>query len=425
MKKAGPSAVELAVVSLRSALSGSTRERIVVETLKSRTFDRSVRHLRDGMRAHRFPAEGQDLFSGSWVKSLDHVTRGEGFHILHDWDGKADRFCDDVIPVEVANFVERVADPVDQAARRSGLFVMLDYYFLHLIALLAIRGWDEGDASANLDAVDDLLAELQGNSGSGQKFARDAATLLLIATSHFEPDVTAYDRLLAKVKKLSSKHRLNLAQTHAAILGSHLRFGLEVTCAGSVPALRDDNLPDYPWLCEALAVLLEHREAHGGSSQPRVDEALLIGLTPDAAAFLDPRPPIPLQACTDRRDTVRRLVSAERPALLRAFERHRPVEPTYSPLAFTFNFPHNLVKGIVVDAVLRGSPWSLGLDDLLTAAEGDEEKNALKVTLARRLMGYALASPDTIRGEPHPAIVYDAAAGRRVFETTIRRLAAD
>ena len=422
-----PSAFHEAIASLEALLAGSARRQIVAEVSKSKTFDRSLRYLRDGMRVHRFEAQGQTLFAGDWVRHFDHVTRGEGLHVLHDWDGKADRFCDETIPVEAANFLERVADPADHAARRSGLFVLLDYACLHLLALVALRAWDEGDPNENLDSVDGLLAHLQGEEGSGQKFARDAATLILIATSHFEPDVTAYERLLAKVRRLNPRHRLNLAITHGAILGSHLRFGLEVTCAGDVAALRDDNVPDYPWLCEALGTLLEAyadvdvEDGAQGHAKSRITEALLIALAPDPQAFLGPRPPTSLSTYADRRDTTRSLFTTHRGALLRDFAVHRP-GLAYSPLSFTFNFPHNLVKGIVVDAVLRGFPWTLGLDDLLTALPRTPELEVERVALTTRLMRYALASPDVIRGRPHPAIVYDPAAGARSFEKTIAAL---
>ncbi|MEO5763493.1 MAG: hypothetical protein ABIR28_14410 [Vicinamibacteria bacterium] len=404
--------------SLETALTGSVRQRIVVEVLKSRSFDRSVRHLREGMRNHRFEGGGEALFSGTWAKHLDHMTRAEGFHILNDWDGKADRFCDDTIPVEVASFIERVADPADEAGRRNGLAILLDYYFLHLLALLAMRVWDDDAPSASLDRVDQLLRSLQGAGGSGQKFARDAGTLILIATSHFEPDVTAYERLLAKVRRLDQRHRLNIALTHAAILGSHLRFGLEVTCAGSVAALRDDNVPDYPWLCEAVATLLESAE------HDDVDEALLIALSADPEALLSPAPPAALDSVLVRRAQVREVFLRRRDALLQAFQSLQRTEGVYSPLAFTFNFPHNLVKGITVDAVLRGSPWALGLDDLLISGVGSPDIDAQRSLLAGRLMAYAIASPDTIRGQPHPAIVYDPRAGAETFERTMARLRA-
>ena len=414
--------------SIEDALSGDVRRRIVDEVSKAKTFDRAVRHLRDGMRAHCFESGGAPLFSGRWVKAFDQVTRRGGFHALHDWDGKADRFNDDIIAVEVANFAERMIRPADNARARVAIAILLDYYFVHLLGLMALRVWDEGDPNANLDAVTRLLGHLQGPQGSGQRFARDACGLIIIATSHFEPDITAYDRLLARVRLLNPEHRLNLAIAHAAILGCHLRFGLEVTCAGSVRALRDDNVPDYPWLCEAVAMLLEAHAAATArgdrAERGRLSEAILLGLLPDPEALLGADPPESLRTGDSQRTRLRDLFAAHRAELLEDFEEHRPDPAAYSPFSFTFNFPHNLVKGIVVDAAFRGAPWPLALDDLVTALPRSPGLDLGRRSLATTLMGYALASPDTIRGRPHPAIVCDPATGLRAFEAIVRRLAA-
>ena len=59
-----------------------------------------------------------------------------------------------------------------------------------------------------------------------------------------------------------------------------------------------------------------------------------------------------------------------------------------------------MVKGAVVDALLRGKAWTLTLNDLLTGMSRDEEQNAAKEALATTLMGYARANPHT---DPRPA----------------------
>jgi hypothetical protein len=268
-----------------------------------------------------------------------------------------------------------------------------------------------------------LLGRLQGPSGSGQAFVHGAFGLIILATSHFEPDITAYDRLLAKVRRLNQEHRLGLAVTHAAILGCHLRFGLEVTCAGSVRALRDDNVPDYPWLGDAVATLLEAYDGavsrNDEAERARISEALLLGLMPDPDALLGAAPPESLRPFGERLARLRELYVSHRADLLRDFESHRPNPASYSPFSFTFNFPHNLVKGVVVDAAFRGAPWPLSLDDLVTAFPQSPELDLGRRSLATTLMGYALASPDTIRGRPHPAIVCDPAAGARAFEAAL------
>src|SRR6185503_18576196 len=78
--------------------------------------------------------------------------------------------------------------------------------------------------------------------------------------------------------------------------------------------------------------------------------------------------------------------------LLAEFERFRPSTATYSPLSFFFNFSHNVVKGAVVDALLRGKPWTLTLNDMLTGRSRGAKEEADKEALATTLMGYACAS---------------------------------
>jgi len=108
--------------------------------------------------------------------------------------------------------------------------------------------------------------------------------------------------------------------------------------------------------------------------------------------------------------------------LLKAFEEQRPSADTYSPVALYFNFPHNVLKAIVVDALLREEPWPLTLNDLLTGIPRDKASSDARTTLARILMSYARTSPDTIAGHLRPVIVYDPRKGHRDFVNTVRKI---
>ncbi|MGH9335230.1 MAG: hypothetical protein ACRD21_15950, partial [Vicinamibacteria bacterium] len=270
-----------------------------------------------------------------------------------------------------------------------------------------------------------LLTALQGPDGSGQKFVANAETLVPIATSHFEPDVCAYDRLLEKVRILDEPHRTTFALVYASILASHLRFGFEATYGRDIAAMRKDNAPDYPWLCFALSTLMGtyarmRDEGIEGRERDRIVEGLLNGLSPDPRAFVG-APPQVLSSHEEERSRFRELYRNHRKDLLEEFERHRPSDGSYSPLAFFFNFSHNLVKGAVVDAVLRGEPWDVTMNDLLTGVPRDPSLGESRKALATTLMSYARSSPDTIRGRLVPAVVYDARAGARAFRETIQR----
>ena len=195
----------------------------------------------------------------------------------------------DIIPVDVSHFLaaQRGADP----ASATELAILLDYYFMHVLALLTMRIWDDGDPDENLELVNGLVAEMQGPGGSGQQFAADAETLMLIGTSHYEPEEWGYGTLLAKVRALDERHQFRIGLGHASSMGCHLRFGFEAQCGRDTLALRDDNVADYPWLCFALAAVMREysRLADAGienRDRSVIEEALLNGLTADARAFI-------------------------------------------------------------------------------------------------------------------------------------------
>src|SRR5262249_31304907 len=151
-----------------------------------------------------------------------------------------------------------------------------------------------------------LLARLQGERGSGQRFVDDAETLILVATSHYEEVERGYDRLLQRVRALNRRHQLKVALGHASSMGCHLRFGFEATYRRDTVSLRSANVADYPWLCYALATLMREyiaRRPHvaappadpapaadDGPLSDRIVEAMVNGLSADARAFVGTPP---------------------------------------------------------------------------------------------------------------------------------------
>ena len=407
-----------------TALAGTFRRDLVAELSSLKDLRQALLRLRDCMRSHAWKAGATRIPLDGFVGRYDAETRRDGFHALHDWDGKADHVNTDTIAVDVLTYIvdKRGAEPVDPTV----VAIALDYYFVYVLALLSLRAWDHPNPNGGLDNVNRLLDELQSANGSGQRFAANAETLLLIATSHFELDEGAYDRLLERARGLDRPHRVALAVVHAGSLGSHLRFGFDVTYGRDIRNMRDDNGVDYRWLLFALATLMEEYarlrgEGAAGPARDIVVEALAGGLSPDAAAFVSD-PPRCLSACGADLDSFRQHFERFRTDLITEIEPHRPTDQAYSPLAFSFNFSHNIVKGIIVDALLWGEAGTLTLNDLLTGIPREGTAGAAKTKLAQALAGYARASPDTIRGRPMPVIVYDPRAGRQTFSFMMRAL---
>ena len=416
---------EQACTIVGAALKGNAR-REIVDGMSAPTLGAALLQMREAMRGNQFRARGSTFFLDRVVSSYDGRTVADGFNILRDWDGVAQRFNPDVIPVDVLNFLveQRGGDPCGPTEPA----ILLDYYFMHVLALLTLRVWDDGDPDENLSRVDALLRDLQGPEGSGQLFAADAATLMLIGTSHYEPEEWGYGKLLARVRTLNERHRFEVGVSHAQSMGCHLRFGFEAQCGRDTLALRDDNIADYPWLCFALAEAMQEyvRMAAGGLENREravVEEALLNGLTPDARAFVGVPPASLSQSVGDWARFVEGYTQ-HKAALLDSFQRYRPSDASYSPLCFYFNFSHNVVKGTVVDALLWGEAWDVTMNDLLTGVPRAGLEDESKQLLATTLMGYARSNPDRIRGRLMPVIVYDPQSGRRAYTVAMEKLGA-
>src|SRR5262249_44678939 len=143
-----------------------------------------------------------------------------------------------------------------------------------------------------------------------------------------------------------------------------------------IAAMRDDNVPDYLWLCFALSTLMHayarmNDENIAGIERQKIVEGLLNGLSPDPRAFLA-KPTASLAAYETQLAEFRFMFRRYRQDLFGEFESHRPSDEDYSPMCFTFNFPHNLLKAVVIDALGRGEPWNLTLNDLLTGVPREE-----------------------------------------------------
>jgi len=397
---------------LQAVLDGHLRRECANRWAGSATLGEALGRLRVAMRTHTWEGAGiRESMAGAIVE-CDGRTRNEGFHALHDWDGVADHVNPEIVPVDVLDFIARVRG--DAPPDATVLAILIDYYFFHLLSLIALRAWDTGDADAALGRVGGLVSLLQGDHGSGQPFVSDPETLLLVATSHYEPDERGYVSLLDQVRALSAPRQLAVALGHAASMGAHLRFGFQATYGRSTDAMRDDNVADYPWLHYAADVVLREYErqaagAGGGPPAALVAEALFGSLTADTSSLLDD-------------EAFRGRVATQAESLWPRFAALDPIAHTYSPLALFFNFSHNVLKGAIVDAALRGDAWTVSFNDLLTGGTGGDSPLESRRALAATLMGYARRHPQRIRGHLMPVIVYDPAVGSTGHQATMARL---
>jgi hypothetical protein len=406
---------------LERILTGSGRDDILSEAMKTSKPADVYARLRNGMRSNTFKTSGRSIQLDPLIRKYDSRTQQDGFHILRDWDGKASKLMEEIIPVDVLQYFSGL--PTAARISRKHLGILLDYYFIYVLALLAMRAWDEGQPDANFDRITVLLKHLQ-DTGSGMRFADNAEMLVFIATSHFEPDDRSYDRLLDRVRTLNEEHRSNFARLSAAVLGSHLRFGFQAFYKRDIALLREDNVADYPWLCFSVATLMKtyarlHDQHVHNIERDSAVEGILNGLTPDPRAFLG-KPPASFAPSQADLDAFHHLFTRYKDDLIQEFESHRPSSQAYSPIAFNFNFPHNLLKGMMVNALTRENFPNIPVNDLLTSFPRTPETQFQRETLLNYLMQDAGLSPEILKsGKEALVIHYDIHAGLRNFVKTM------
>lgn len=405
------------------------------------------------MRAHVFRGRFAPLVLDGFVRDFDLRTREEGFHVLHSWNHLEHHFTRENTPVLMLDRFAKEWSAARATPRVQAL--LLDHYFFYVLAVMAMRAWDEGDPNENLDRVTGLLRHLQGPHGSGHQFVARAETLLLMAISHFHPDESAYPRLLEKIRTLDRAHRVHFALAEAAILGSHLRWGFAVLYRRDLGRMRSDNVGDYPWLLFSVATLMEEyvrlREEDGGAERRiRVLESLIDGLTPDPWAFTG-APPEALRPYDEEHAGFREAFAEHRDDLLEEFARLRPGKEAYSPLSYHCNFPHNAIMAKVsiqladenapnlpMDAMFtRADAWRPVASEAADAAEGSQPSagndgsraQAAEFVsanhpeaLARYLMAYSGASPERLGRRGARLIIYDPNVGLRYYKMALQAM---
>lgn len=376
------------------------------------------------MRAHTFATASGAFSLRRVVDSLDARTRKEGLHVIHGWDYSAHRRPADIAPVLLLDYCLRVGVPAERTP--ALVSTLLDQYWLALLMLFVVRAWDEGDANANFDRVSALLATINGAGGCGHPVVDDAESLLMLAVAYYHPEEHAYDDLLVKVWMLDHAHALRVALPGAAILGSHLRWGLRFMYQNDVGRMRDDNVVDYPWLLFSLVTLMREyaRLSAAGamtSQRERVVEALLDGLSPDPWAFTG-KPPAFLATHQTVHDELRTSLMRYRTDLLAEFELIRPTGKSYAPMGLGCNFLSNAAVAIAAIAVTDDERYP-SLNALFTRERPGDPHPGSAERLARRLMDYA-SDPTRLGAGGAPLIVYDPYDSVHYYNTVVRTLSA-
>jgi hypothetical protein len=408
-------------IDLAAALMRGGARRAVVDALVA---DGGLPALRRAMQTHAFPGATGVVSLRRLVDSLDARTRREGLHVLHGWDFKLQRRPDDIAPVLLLDYCARVGVPSDR--ERQAIAVLLDEYCVAILALLAVRAWDEGDANANLAAIDALIRDVNGPDGSGHCVVDDAGTLLILAVAYYHPEESAYDDLLAKVWTLGPEQSLRVALPGASVLASHLRWGLRFMYRSDVGRMRDDNIVDYPWVLFSLLTIATAiaRSVEAGdtpSTRAPLVAGLLDGLTADSRAFVGTAPAF-LAPLADRHAELRALLLRHRDLLLAEWAAFAPARGVFSPLAVGCNFLSNAAVAAAVGAATAGADYP-ALNVLMRDPRADSAaRTADGEAFARRLMDFSTADAGRLGAGGAPLIVYDPLDGIHHYNDVVRVL---
>ncbi|MEM7416262.1 MAG: hypothetical protein AAF389_12235 [Gemmatimonadota bacterium] len=409
------SEVDALLSHVETLLADGGRARVLDEVTERGSFEDHLRRLRTRMGEHGFGSDAKAL--SKCVRRLDNRTRQDGFRVLHAWDHQEHAFSRDVVPALLLDFFVR--SEVDSKEPRTVLGILLDYYFLHLLALAAMRAWDTDDPDSTMGRVHDLLGLLQGSAGSGHHFVEDAETLLIHALSQFHPEEQAYDRIIERVGHLSAERQLRFAIASAAVLSAHLRWGFWLMYGRDVVRMRDDNVGDYPWLLWTIGTLLEEFTRSTDDAPPPSDvvTALVQALAADPW-LLEGGAPSALEPYRDRHGEIVGQLRARAVDLVSAMEGDPPRKDRYHPLSLHFNFPHNALVAITTLALLESKPQPLPINALFKPEiEGLPEEESQE-RLARLLMHFSSGSPDRLGRRGAMLVAYDPLSAMRSHSMT-------
>lgn len=416
--------VDVLLEMLDGVLDSGARGRIIDHVTTRGHVRDWVGRLKSQVASHVLRSDTEVHDMSGVVERLDALTWADGFKVLHAWNHQTHRFTEDIVPVLMIDFLDRVEAPSlsgDGEAGRTTVAILLDYYVLHLLALCAMRIWDTHDPTATLERLTEMVERLQGPGGSGHHFVADAETLLIYALSQFHPEEQAYDRIIDKVRRLHTDHQVTFAQVSAAVLSAHLRWGFWLMYERDPVKMRRDNVGDYPWLLNSVLTLARAFAAsidagEAASDRAPITQSLLQGLAADPYAFTG-SPPAALASYGDEYRELIEILRSRLDVLLAEIELQKPDKTSYAPLALHFNFPHNTLVAIVTLALLETRPQALTLNDLFvpgfeTGVEESQEH------LARTLMAFSRGSPDRLGYRGAMLVAYDPLSGLRSFTMT-------
>ena len=252
---------EGACTQLETVLARDERRRVLGDLTEGLTPSRGLARVRDALRTNLRDAGGPYTALDGLVTRLDARTRRDGFHVLHDWDGAADRVNPETIAVDVASFGQRIAaatNPAMPPPRRFCSTITTPTCSACSRCARGTRGTPTRISIASILAA--------GAAAGGRRQRAPVRLAGRHAASDRDRALRAERERLQRAPREGasgrsiSVTRIEVAVDHAVAMGCHLRFGFEASGWARRRrrrVMRADNAADYPWLHFSIETLLD------------------------------------------------------------------------------------------------------------------------------------------------------------------------
>jgi hypothetical protein len=289
---------------------------------------------------------------------------------------------------------------------------LFNLYVIRSLALLSMRQWDAGSASAGprLSQVQGVLDQLWRITPADQPvLVRDARWLIPVAQSPTTDELAGYFEVAQHIAEtLSEEDRMEIHKAGVELAGGHLRSQLRhVSTQKSVSidenslvlSTRKSNALDIALLIQGLLALLQayERAQHSGDDRKSLELASAIcqGVSPDPELFLNrldllgPYSMIEHLFITADGDghEVYTPMGRRHVQLLQEYEarisrlskplyddcqQFRPVEGAYSPYGVLYGFSSNLLEHMAFKTLQSDAVTHFSLEDVFAGGEADK-----------------------------------------------------
>lgn len=308
-----------------------------------------------------------EIYSEKWMGEFPTEThQGVFFDLLREA-----RQTDSLDSLEFGEY-DKISGKLLPMGTEKGTKIILDYYILRQIGLLALRVWDEGNPNQNLDVLQGLLDELQ----VGHVYVKDVMTLLAIMISNPALQESFYIKTWNNIRKLKPEYQIRFAMANAFFNGEHLQSIFEENYDGLVAdSIRNRNAIDYDQLIHALDILLTRfKEVKVDplhvEERNKIVQAILRGLGGDPEVFLENTQF--LSSAHSNHPFLNHFLEVlerNRADLLEAFHQFDPSTHSFSPLQRKYVFPNRFLTDFIV-ALTRSDDFSdLSFEDSLFMGE--------------------------------------------------------